>query len=43
MDFVERVFGISPDNGSGAFEIILFLVPIVAIAWIYAKRHRLRS
>ncbi len=43
MDFIERVFGISPDNSSGAFEILLFLVPIVVIAWIYAKRHRLRS
>jgi hypothetical protein len=43
VDFIERLFGISPDNGSGAFEILLFLAPIVAIAWIYAKRHRLRS
>jgi hypothetical protein len=41
MDFIERVFGISPDNGSGAFEILLFVVPIVGIALIYAKRHRL--
>jgi hypothetical protein len=40
MDFIERIFGFSPDGGSGAFEVLLFVVPIVALAWIYVKRHR---
>lgn len=31
MDFVERVFGLSPDAGSGAYELLLFGLPIVAI------------
>ena len=43
MDFIERVFGISPDGGSGAFEFLLFLVPIAGIAWLYVKRHRDRN
>jgi hypothetical protein len=28
MDFIERIFGISPDGGSGSFEMLLFLIPI---------------
>jgi hypothetical protein len=31
MDFVERLFGISPDGGSGAYEALLFLLPFVAL------------
>jgi hypothetical protein len=30
MDFIEQVFGLSPDGGSGAFELMLFLIPIFA-------------
>lgn len=43
MDFIERIFGISPDGGSGAFEFLLFLVPIVGIAllrWRAKRRSR---
>ena len=29
MDFIERVFGFSPDNGSGWFEFLLFALPVV--------------
>ena len=29
MDFVERLFGISPDGGSGLFELLLLLIPIL--------------
>jgi hypothetical protein len=36
MDFVERWFGISPDGGSGAFEVALLLlvvaVPLVLLS-----------
>lgn len=31
MDFIERLFGISPDGGSGSLELLLFLAPIVAV------------
>ena len=39
MDFIEQIFGISPDGGSGAFEMLLFAVPLVGLYVI----HRLRS
>jgi hypothetical protein len=42
MDFIERIFGIAPDGGSGALELLLFVIPIIgiiAIAW-YRKRRR---
>ncbi len=29
MDFIERIFGFSPDGGSGVFELLLVLVPFV--------------
>jgi hypothetical protein len=40
MDFVERIFGISPDGGSGALEVLLFLIPILGLAWSYMRRSR---
>jgi hypothetical protein len=42
MDFIERLFGISPDGGSGAFELLLFLLPIMGIA-IIARRWYARA
>ncbi len=42
MDFVERIFGFSPDNGSGTFEaslIILAITVVIAVAyWVRRKR-----
>jgi hypothetical protein len=36
MDFVERIFGIAPDGGSGALEsaigLVLLTVPLVVAA-----------
>lgn len=46
MDFIEQIFGFSPDGGSGAFEVLLFLIPIVGIVLIYLRRNhaeRLRT
>ncbi|MBX3670435.1 MAG: hypothetical protein KF778_18700 [Rhodocyclaceae bacterium] len=40
MDFLERIFGIAPDGGSGWFEVLLFLLPIAGIAWIVRQRRR---
>jgi hypothetical protein len=39
MDFIERIFGISPDGGSGVFEALLFLIPLAGAYLI----HRVRS
>ena len=36
MDFIERLFQISPDGGSGTFELLLFLVPMLTgvVLWL---------
>ena len=40
MDFIERIFGFSPDGGSGAFELLLFAVPIAGLLWLRWQRKR---
>lgn len=42
MDFIERIFGISPDGGSGLFELLLFLIPLVGIVALQVWRRRSR-
>lgn len=39
MDFIERIFGFSPDGGLGSFELVLFLIPLVGIAAVYLLRR----
>lgn len=46
MDFIEKAFGLAPDNGSGLFEVTLFLVPVLVVAaiairrrWLAGQRH----
>jgi hypothetical protein len=38
MDFIERTLGISPDGGSGALEVLLFLIPMVGLAYLWMRR-----
>jgi hypothetical protein len=40
MDFIERIFGFSPDNGSGTFEGSIVIAVIVLIAAIYFYRRQ---
>jgi len=40
MDFIERIFGISPDGGSGSFEFLLFAVPLAGIVYLVVRRRR---
>jgi len=40
MDFIERLFGISPDGGNGSFEVLLLLIPLVGILLVRAWRNR---
>jgi hypothetical protein len=40
MDFIERIFGFSPDGGSGAFEVLLFFIPVAGIVVLYLRRKR---
>ncbi|WP_457353254.1 hypothetical protein [Roseateles sp. P5_D6] len=42
MDFIEKIFGFSPDDGSGLFEVLLFAIPVVGIILIRAWRKRSR-
>jgi len=44
MDFIERLFGIAPDGGSGAIELTLFLIPIVGLsAWVAWRKRTPRK
>jgi hypothetical protein len=41
MDFIERIFGVSPDGGDGSFELMLLLIPIAAfLAVVYWRGRR---
>ncbi len=43
MDFIERIFGISPDGSSGSFEALLLFLPVAAIGavlWYRRSRHK---
>jgi hypothetical protein len=31
MDFLESLFGFSPDGGDGSLELLLFAVPIIGV------------
>jgi hypothetical protein len=37
MDFIERILGISPDGGSGSFELLLLLVPLAGLYLVYKR------
>lgn len=43
MDFIEQIFGFSPDGGSGAFELLLFLIPIAGLVILYRRRGKARQ
>ena len=40
MDFIERWFGVSPDNGSGATELLWLLVVVAAVVVTFYLRRR---
>jgi len=42
MDFIERIFGIAPDGGSGLLEVLLFLIPVVGLVMLWRARKRAR-
>lgn len=41
MNFIEQVFGLAPDGGSGLLELMLVLAPIVGMIALYIARHRI--
>ncbi len=40
MDFIERSFGFSPDNGTGSIELLLIGVACAAVAYLLSLRTR---
>ena len=44
MDFMERLFGVSPDGGNGLYELcIITMLAIVAAMFIWKWSGRYRS
>ncbi len=43
MDFIERLFGVSPDNGNGSTEILwlVALAAILVVGILVLRRRRL--
>ena len=40
MDFIERIFGIAPDGGSGSLELLLFVLPMAGIIYLVLRRRQ---
>jgi hypothetical protein len=40
MDFIEHLFGIAPDGGSGTLEMALFLIPLAVLFLLWYVRQR---
>jgi hypothetical protein len=40
LDFIERIFGIAPDGGSGLLEVLLFVIPLVGVLALWQGRKR---
>ena len=40
MDFIERLFGVLPDGGSGSLEVLLFLITILGTVVLNVVRNR---
>ena len=44
MDFIERLFGLSPDNGDGSTEILWLVVLALAIGtYVYFRVRRRKA
>ena len=42
MDFIERIFGVSPDAGDGSLEFVYLVTAVAAVAVIAYMRYRRR-
>ncbi len=44
MDFIEKLFGLSPDNGDGSTEILwLAVLAIVVAGFVYFRAQRRKA
>ena len=42
MDFIERLFGVSPDGGDGSTEL-MYIIVLVLIVVLFAWRKTIRT
>ena len=40
MDFIEKLFGVSPDGGNGLFEVMLFVIPVAVLSIVVLIRRK---
>ena len=44
MDFIERLFGLSPDNGDGSTELLwLVVLAVVVASFVYFRIQRRKT
>lgn len=43
MDFIERLFGLSPDNGDGSTELLWCVAIAAVLVAVFYWRHRRRK
>jgi hypothetical protein len=43
MDFIEKIFGLAPDAGSGSLEAALFVAAMVGLALVVKARKRAKA
>ena len=39
MDFIERLFGLSPDNGDGSTELFYFAAMLIVVGVCVVRKH----
>jgi MYXO-CTERM domain-containing protein len=40
MNFIEQLFGLAPDGGSGGLEFLLLALPIAGLCYLALTRRR---
>jgi len=40
VDFIETIFGIAPDGGSGLLELLLLAIPVAGSCYLLIRRWR---
>jgi hypothetical protein len=43
MDFIERLFGLEPDGGSGVLEVSLLGLVFALVALVWLRSHAART
>jgi hypothetical protein len=43
MDFIEQIFGVSPDGGNGSLELLYIVSIVAAITFVFYRLYRRRA